>query len=308
VRQLWMRTFPRRSLVVVVAMSLITLGASSPIQSAPSRPHDVRQATVSPVAARADCGEGTARQLVNRYHLNNFLVPSPVAQVLCGPYTGAGSEAMAVTIGGAPTCWPIQRWAVFTFTGGDWKLVLDEPAFLEGPLVAVGSDLKETTPVYRLGDPRCIPSGGTQARLWHWDGRRLVAGAWTQVTPGKPLKNAHFNGPRAVRVLCNMSDDPSIHGPHAVEVLCEGFGTHPARYTKAILRGNGGISFCRTRSPSGCKLLCGCEENTPTLAYGKQVDVGRFRCESLRAALRCTVIRTGQGFLINKSRALRAGP
>ena len=307
-RQPWMRTFPRRSLVVIVAVSLITLGASSPIHSAPGRTHDAGRADVGPLAARADCSEQIARQLVNRYHLNNFLVPNPVGQVLCGPYTGPGSEAMAVTIGGAPTCWPIQRWAVFSFTGGDWKLVLDQPAFLQGPLIAVGADIKETTPVYRLGDPRCIPSGGTQARLWHWDGPRLVAGAWTQVTAGKPLKNARFDAPRAVGVLCNMSDDPGAHGPHAVEVLCEGFASHPARYAKAILRGNGAISFCRTRRASGCNLLCGCEENTPTLAFGKQVDVGRFRCESLRTGVRCTIIRTGSGFLINKSRAVRAGP
>ncbi len=52
--------------------------------------------------------------------MNHFALPNPVRQVLCGPFTGAGSEAMAVTIG-APTCWGIQHWGVFTLTQGVWR-------------------------------------------------------------------------------------------------------------------------------------------------------------------------------------------
>jgi hypothetical protein len=42
-------------------------------------------------------------------------------------------------------------------------------------------------------------------------------------------------------------------------------------------------------------------ENTPTLSYGKQVSVGRFRCSSEQAGVTCTVIRSGKGFLIDSS-------
>src|SRR3954453_14761087 len=46
--------------------------------------------------------------------------PSPterLVQVLCGPFTGPGSNAMAVTFS-AETCWEPQGWAVYAYTGG----------------------------------------------------------------------------------------------------------------------------------------------------------------------------------------------
>jgi hypothetical protein len=44
-------------------------------------------------------------------------------------------------------------------------------------------------------------------------------------------------------------------------------------------------------------------ENTPTLAYGKQITVGRFRCQSLRSGIKCTVVSSGKGFLFNNTGA-----
>jgi hypothetical protein len=50
------------------------------------------------------------------------------------------------------------------------------------------------------------------------------------------------------------------------------------------------------------------EKPTPQeLAYGAQVTVGRFRCLSLRSGMRCVVIRTGKGFLINAAGVARVG-
>jgi hypothetical protein len=288
-----------------VAVIGIGVAASAFAQKSPS---SVRETLDRPAVAQADCSRTTATQLVQRFHLNNFEVADPVEQVLCGPFTGPGSEAMAVAIGGAPTCWPVQRWAVFSFSNGAWKLVLDQPSFLIPPLVAVGSDIKETTPVYRVGDARCTPSGGTQARTWHWDGTRLVAGAWTQVTAGKPLTSMDFDSPRAISTRCAMSDRPRVHGSYAVEALCQSGKARPALYQKVRLGGNGVLAVCRTHKTSGCNLLCGCEEHVPILAYGQHVDVGRFRCESLRTGVRCTIIRTGRGFLINRDRVTRVGP
>ena len=48
--------------------------------------------------------------------------------------------------------------------------------------------------------------------------------------------------------------------------------------------------------------------NTPTLGYGKQITVGRFRCRSQRSGVRCTVIRSGKGFLIDSKAVRRVGP
>ena len=109
-------------------------------------------------------------------------MPNPIAQLLCGPFAGPGSDAMAITIR-APTCWGVQRWAIFRFTQGDWRLALDRIAFIF-PLVVVGADIRETTPVFRPGDARCLPTGGKRARTWHWSGTRFTAGPWKQVTPG----------------------------------------------------------------------------------------------------------------------------
>ena len=45
----------------------------------------------------------------------------------------------------------------------------------------------------------------------------------------------------------------------------------------------------------------------PSLAFGRQITIGRFRCLSQRAGMRCTVIRTGKGFLINRGGVSRVG-
>jgi hypothetical protein len=66
---------------------------------------------------------------------------------------------------------------------------------------------------------------------------------------------------------------------------------------------DGRLKLCR-----GIRCLGNAAVNTPTLAYGKQVTVGRFRCRSLRSGVRCTVIRSGKGFLIDSKTVRRVGP
>jgi hypothetical protein len=243
--------------------------------------------------ASGDCTKATANQLVEQHRLNNFLLPDPVAQVLCGAFTGPASVAMAVTIK-APTCWSPQRWAVFSFSGGDWKLVLDEPAFLVGPLLAVGSDIQETTPVFRQGDPRCIPSGGTHARIWHWDGSRLVPGAWKQVTKGKVITRSFYTPSK--NITCSLGDSRDYLG-----VRCESFKAPQSVKMDA----SGRLKICHGRR---CFPACGCApEGIPTLGYGKQVTAGRFRCISLRSGVKCIVIESGKGFLINRAGITKVG-
>ena len=205
---------------------------------------------------------------------------------------------MAVTIGPAPTCWPIQHWAVFRFTGAVWRLVLDQPAYLFPPLVAVGSTIRETTAVHRPGDPRCIPSGGRHARIWHWNGKRLVAGPWKQVTRGQPSKHATFFWPGR-KLHCEMTDDPA--NPNRPSVYCV---TVDAAHA-AQLESSGKLGICGHRAPSGC--LGTVPPNSPTLAYGKDLTVGRFRCSSLRSGVKCVVNRSGKGFLINLKGVRRVG-
>jgi hypothetical protein len=46
-------------------------------------------------------------------------------------------------------------------------------------------------------------------------------------------------------------------------------------------------------------------ENAFTLAYGRSIRVGPFRCTSRTDGMRCVVIRTGRGFLINRAGVTR---
>ena len=180
---------PNAGWKLVLARAMLALPALA--TAAVAAPGVTGSGVASSNASRVSsaCTKETARQLVERNNLNQFGLDNPVAQVLCGPFTGPGSKAIAITIA-APTCFPVQHWAVLAFADGDWRVVLEQPAYLAAPLVAVGSGIRETTVVHRPGDSRCFPSGGTRARVWRWSGSRLVAGPWTQVS-GETPSHAH---------------------------------------------------------------------------------------------------------------------
>lgn len=271
-----------RRLLLTVAAALLTTGAAA-------------GPTASADGARgaAECNVATAVRLVDEHAMNNFRLPNPVGQVLCGPFAGPDSEAMAFTLN-APTCWSPQGWAVFRFADGEWRLLLEQRlVFVVAPLVASGGGLREERPVFRPGDPRCIPSGGTQARVWRWDGTALVAGPWAQAKPGtaEPRKPAVFRSPSG-NIRCAMREDLvscwTVDAPQRVH-----------------LRAGGRLETCRGRR---CiDFGCGCVEgfDYPRLAYGRTIAFGRFRCASLQAGVRCTVSRTGKGFLISRDRISR---
>lgn len=244
----------------------------------------------SAAGAAAGCSQATAEQLVTEQQLNSFRIEQPVVDVLCGSFTGPGSQAMAVTLN-APTCWSPQGWVVFTVIGDRWTLVFRRDLeFLAGPLVAVGSDIRETTPVHRDGDPRCVPGGGTRSRVWHWDGTRFAASADTVVTPAKPrLAAAIVFSPPPARLSCQMNDDGTASGAW---VYCW-VGTNGRRTPRVRMGLDGRLN--RTHRQALPRGLGG-----PSLAYGKRVSVGRFRCQSQRSGLKCTVIESGKGFLFNR--------
>ena len=94
-----------------------------------------------------------------------------------------------------------------------------------------------------------------------------------------------------------MTDDGSFVGSW---VYCWiGGNPHPVRHVKLNLNGQFSVA-ATTAIPLG---LGG--RATP---YGTQVTVGRFRCQSLRSGIKCTVISTRRGFLFNISGASRVGP
>jgi hypothetical protein len=255
-------------------------------------------AQVGAAQANADCSPATAHQVAGPASPWGQSVTDPLVQVLCGPFAGPGSQAMAVTFA-APTCWSPQGWSVYRFTGSAWELVFNVPyEFLSSPLVAVGGDLQETTPVFRPGNSRCGPTGGTRARTWHWDGTQLVAGPWHQVTPGQPpVKQAVVFAPSPFRVSCHMIDDGTTHGSW---VYCwVGLGRGQTPHVK--LGVDGRISrTVRKPLPQGI--------GGPSLAFGRARTAGRFRCQSRRAGMRCVVVASGRGFLFDGRKATAVVP
>jgi hypothetical protein len=120
----------------------------------------------------------------------------------------------------------------------------------------------------------------------------------------------------AVGVLAGSSASASptvvrwFHSPSG-NISCEVGAARPQLGTYA---------FCATVKPARCARLDGsgqlrvrrgltCQGNAPetsfTLAYGKSVRVGPFRCTSRMDGMRCVIVLTGHGFLISRERVKR---
>jgi hypothetical protein len=145
-----------------------------------------------------------------------------------------------------------------------------------------------------------------------------LPGGWSCALPGAaseaPLMAGCFRGRASVKVYkarraeavvfsplayvisCHMTDDGSFGGSW---VYCWiGGNSHPTRHVKLDLHGQFSVA-ATTPIPLGL--------GGPSLAYGRRVRVGRFRCQSLRSGMKCTVTRTGKGFLINSTSVNRVG-
>jgi hypothetical protein len=307
-RQLRTRPFRLRFFLVVAATSLITLAASNPIYSAVSGSHVTGHTSASPVATAGPtvsgpCSRAVANRLLKQLHLGpNWPEPNPAAQVLCGAFTGPRSRAMAVTFR-LGICMPTLGWGVFRLTAGKWKLVMTQNGY--STLAAVGTDIRETAPIYRQGDGRCFPSGGTRARVWHWNGTRLVAGPWKVTSTGpKTVHLDTFNSPDR-KVGCSVTSLPDM-------VWCS---TNPpgSHLHYADLHRNGAVRLCDASPTDTC--LQNAITHATVLRVGQQNERRGFRCISEQKGITCTVIAgtgkgkgKGKGFLINSAGVKRVGP
>jgi hypothetical protein len=252
-----------------------------------------REFSSSPRASSAsgDCSKAAGLEAVQRLHLNDTEVTDPVFRVLCGSFTGPGSLTMVVSLIG-PGSSGMLDWVVFRWAGDEWQLLMKRHQ--SAVLTAAGSDIRETVSIFRDGDSRCCPSGGTKARIWHWNGTGFTASPWKQATRGAPVAKLFYSPSR--NIDCWMGDDSQFRG----------VGCQSARPPQRVnLGADGRLKICR-----GTRCLgCGCDPpDRFGLAYGRQVTVGRFRCLSLRSGMRCTVIRSGKGFLIHSAGVRRVGP
>lgn len=112
-------------------------------------------------------------------------------------------------------------------------------------------------------------------------------------TPGTGATFARFYSP-SHNLSCELADR-DVRGSY---VYCQSVKL-PHSVTMSL---TGRLKICR-----GICCLGNAAVNTPTLGYGKQITVGRFRCRSLRSGIRCAVIRSGKGFLIDSKVVRRVG-
>jgi hypothetical protein len=124
-----------------------------------------------------------------------------------------------------------------------------------------------------------------------------VAGPWTQVTKGEPRARGFYSPSK--NIYCGMSDNSVSRGADCYSYV-------PPQ--KAVLSPAGRVTICRDRGSRNRCNIGNPGEGTPTLRYGRQITVGRFRCRSQISGVRCTVIQSGKGFLINRAGVKRVGP
>jgi hypothetical protein len=125
------------------------------------------------------------------------------------------------------------------------------------------------------------------------------------VATGVSMNVTKSNAPKEAIVLallpygltCNMVDDGTFSGSW---VYCwVGSSPHPARHAKLNLNGHFSVT-ATTALPQGL--------GGPGQPFGTDVDLGPFRCVPLHTGVKCTVLATGKGFLINQNGAIPVGP
>jgi len=251
--------------------------------------------------ATADCSIAAASAAATAagFDVDPGLGRTPINSVICGAFFGAGSQGMAATVAVPTGCGFSIGWGVFRLVNGAWQLVMHQDngvlKLQSVPLSDGGADIRTTQGYPRSTDEHCSPSR-MRTRVWHWNGTSFAATPWSVTlltagfwSPVKPKRN----------LWCDMADTNRDHG-----VSCQ-FGWPGQRGARRVhMNANGRLTICN----EGKRRCVGCvcdEGRGSVLAFGRHIDVGLFRCESFRTGVRCTIIRTGQGFLITPRRVLR---
>jgi hypothetical protein len=285
---------------LVGATALLALASASLGSAAGSSgTADAPRSSLSHVTSTASgqCSKAEAIDAVKRLGLRDASPTYPVYKVLCGAFTGTGSQTMVASISGSDNAGMIY-WAVFRWSGSDWRLVMKQHQ--AAILTAAGSDIRETVSIYRDADSRCCPSGGTKTRIWHWNGARLTSSTWTQATPSQPGTGAlhlfNFYSP-SHNLSCSVGDEGLA--------TCVSWNLPRS----ASLKLDGTLRICNGRRCVGRSTPF--NPSVPVLGYGQRNDQGGFRCKSERVGITCTVILQGKGygkgFLINSTGVSRVG-
>jgi hypothetical protein len=189
------------------------------------------------------------------------------------------------------------------------RVTLSDPGWFQGHEVYRCFDLAVPPPATLGPHPWCLLHSGS---LWG-----LMEGAPTpRPAPPKSLQVLEFNagaplgGTRLGGVECEIDDDPSVN---LVEVNCQSMSfvsmtsTTPNHIETATLAANGRVQLCAGQNGSDRCDIGNEGLNIPTFKVGRRVTVGPFRCQVLDTGVKCTVTKSGKGFLINRTRAIRIG-
>ena len=94
---------------VVAGLTVATLAVSLTVATAQTA------TTYQGSATTGRCSKASARKIVAQLGLSDPFVPRPVGRVLCGSFTGPGSQTMVVSLWGEGNSglveWTVFRWA-----------------------------------------------------------------------------------------------------------------------------------------------------------------------------------------------------
>lgn len=290
----------RRALAARACIAVIAAAAWTTVPAA-----SAAAATGRAAAAAGDCSVATARSLVEQ-GMPGY-IQAPLDRVYCGAFLGPASEAMVVIFAPQCGCGAIHfgGWDVFRLVNGVWTLgsegVHGLPVF---SITVKGMRVTEERAIRRRDDLSLgLPTGGRQARTWSWDGiAGMAATPWNQVVPAEALEVvAHM--PRDPKVPADITFGVAgrlvacrLQDARAIEVRCTAV---TRRLQVARLDARGGVQICRITPRHACAGTLP-TRGLATLHTGKTVLLGRFRCTSGRAGLRCTISGSGRGFVIDR--------
>lgn len=251
------------------------------------------------------------------------LVVDRVADVFCGAFLGPGSRAMVVSLT-TGNCLPFVGWELYALKTGGWVHVSLPPhGGLSGHAPkAIGNDIEETLDVRRSGDTLCNPTGGTETRIWRWNGTRLAASPWRQTKPAKApvssvgaLKFGYFKTPSGniqcdyvyrgaadanAYVRCGirsgLKPPPPSRGPGCQVANRVTIGhTGDARLA--------GPSWCPGEDEGDAGPFAGGQPGSPPVPvvnYGRAWAGGGIRCTSAFSGLTCRNL-SGHGFFLSRA-------
>jgi uncharacterized protein DUF6636 len=298
--------------VAILAFSVTLAASAAPpapsLSAVPSAKSP--NASLGSSATSGRCSEAAGRRIVKQLRLGDPYVADPFGKVLCGAFTGPGSQAMVVMLRGQGNT-GFVHWVVFRWAGGAWQFLMKQPA--GASITAAGSDIRQTLPIYRPADSRCCPSGGTKTRIWHWNGSRFVAGPWKQVTPGAAaaskggVTDDYFKTPSG-NIVCGYRYGGNIPASVGCRIK-SGLKPPPAgrgpgcfSRNEVFLRATGRTTTGRTicpGEPEGDAGVFAFESVARVLGYGNTWSGGGLRCTSAFTGLTCRN-KSGHGFFLSR--------